>query len=195
MTTNHLPSKLYLSLQDSYQYGSSLFQRRSKNIPSAIYLLSYPLARSLAPLLHNNLFSLTDHPWKFHLLESMDKQDLLDLLNQDGCVGAAVTMPHKVSFMPLVTDVTDEGKDIGAINTIFLRLDTEGNRRWIGSNTDCIGVREAFLRNLSPEELAFGYTQPALVIGAGGACRSAIYALHHWLGVAKIYSVNRLEVG
>ena len=86
-----------------------------------------------------------------------------------------------------------EGRSIGAINTVFVRISPKGDRRYIGTNTDCIGVREAFLRNISPESLAQGRSRPALVIGGGGACRSAIFALYQWFDVRTIYIVNRFK--
>lgn len=187
------PSDLDTVLRDSFRYGSSLLDQRPKFQKGDIYLLGYPLRHSLAPILHNKLFYLRDVPWTYHALESKEKQDLLNLLSQPVCVGAAVTMPHKVSFIPLVDDMTEEAKGIGAINTIFIRLDNSGKRKYIGTNTDTIGVRESFLRNSTPEELNKGKRSPGLVIGAGGACRSAIYALHHWLQVDEIYIANRLR--
>ena len=61
-----------------------------------------------------------------------------------------------------------------------------------GTNTDCFGVRDAFLQNLpagADRDLYRG--RPGLVIGGGGACRSAVYALQKWLGASQIYIVNR----
>jgi quinate dehydrogenase len=46
------------------------------------------------------------------------------------------------------------------------------------------------LQNVSdPSSLISG--RPGLVIGGGGAARSAVYALRRWLGVTDIYLVNR----
>ena len=56
-------------------------------------------------------------------------------------------MPHKITFTREVDELTEEGSVIGAINTIFMRKDHEGRTRYIGTNTDCIGVRDAFLQN------------------------------------------------
>lgn len=187
------PSDLDIALKDSFRYGSSLLDQRSRHQRGNTYLLGYPLKHSLAPTLHNTLFSLRDLPWSYQALESTNKQDLLDLLCKPECVGSAVTMPHKVSFIPLVDDLTEEAKAIGAINTVFIRLDELGKRKYIGTNTDTVGVRESFLRNTTPAQQEEGKKRPGLVIGAGGACRSAIYALHHWLHVNEIYIVNRLQ--
>ena len=81
---------------------------------------------------------------------------------------------------------------IGAINTVFKRKDVQGKVKLIGTNTDTIGVREAFLLNF-PNIVDRSKGKPALVVGGGGACRSALYALWKWMGVSKIYMVNRLD--
>lgn len=118
---------------------------------------------------------------------------MLSLLPQDDCVGSAVTMPHKVTFTAQIDDLTAEGREIGAINTVFIRLSPAGQRRYIGTNTDCVGVREAFASHASPEQLLAAQSRPALVVGGGGACRSALYTLHRFMGVGTIYMVNRFK--
>lgn len=194
-------SDLSTTLHESFQYGSSLFDSTSRSTPSKIPLLGYPLYQSLAPLVHNYLFAAKGLALQYHLLESTDPYDLLKILlsseseSSDGRIGAAVTMPHKVAFMSLVDDVTPEARAIGAINTIFIRLDrTTGKRRHIGTNTDCIGIGKSFTTTPSfLEQHPAGKERPALVVGGGGASRSAIYALHHLLGVSEIYLVSRLK--
>jgi quinate dehydrogenase len=157
------------------------------------YLFGYPLKHSLAPLLHSTIFENLNVPWTYQLIESVDKNDFIPKLKGSDCVGAAVTMPHKVAWMNECDEVTEEGRIIGAINTVYIRNDPEtGKRRYIGTNTDCVGVREAFLQEF-PDVLQHSSGKPALVIGGGGACRSAVYALYKWLGASEIYLVNRLK--
>lgn len=98
-------------------------------------------------------------------------------------------MPHKVSILQHLDELTDECRDVGACNTIFLRTSPDGGRRFCGTNTDVIGVRESFLQNVSDPSV-FEH-KPALVIGGGGAARSAVYALRKWLKATDIYLVNR----
>jgi quinate dehydrogenase len=186
-------SSLNNTLKASYQYGSSPLTPSSSTTRHQVYLFGYPIAHSLAPLLLNSLFNSLNLPWTYTLIESKDKSDFLPKLKSNDCIGSAITMPHKVPSLSEVDAITDEGRVIGAIKTVFIRLDKYGQRRYIGTNTDCIGVREAFLKNVSPELLAKNAGRPALVIGGGGACRSAVYALHAWLGAEKIYLVNRLK--
>lgn len=175
------------TLKLSYAYGASPLTPTSLTEPLKTYLFGYPIAHSLAPLLHNTL----NTNWNYSLVESTNFDDFLPKLKASNCIGSAVTMPHKVNFISQVDDLTEEGRMIGAINTVFIRLDAAGNKRYIGTNTDCIGIREAFLQNY-PEMLSRSAGKPAMILGGGGACRSAIYACWKWLGASQIYLVNRI---
>lgn len=98
-------------------------------------------------------------------------------------------MPNKVAIIPHLDELTEECRDVGACNTLFLR-EENGRRIFCGANTDVIGIRESFYQNVhSPDEVF--HNRPALVIGGGGAARSAIYALWKWMNVTTIYLVNR----
>lgn len=181
------------TLEVSYKYGSSLTSSIYPSRPLQTYLIGWPIAHSLAPIYHGSVFASLDVPCTYQLVESKNKNDILPLLRSPNCLGTAITMPHKVAFMSEVDDLTEEGRVIGAINTVFVRLDaSNGQRRYIGTNTDCIGIREAFVANV-PDVLEKSRRRPALVIGAGGACRGAIYALSKWMGSSRIYLVNRLK--
>lgn len=178
--------------KESYKYGSSYITDTRRESLQRVFLFGYPIAHSMAPLLHATLFKGVSLPWTYSLLETQDASEFLPALKQQNIVGCAVTMPYKVTMMSEVDEVTEEGRIIGAINTVFLRKAANGNTKYIGTNTDCIGVREAFLQNF-PSITSKSADKPGLVIGGGGACRAAIYALWKWMGVKKIYMVNRLE--
>ncbi|KAI0011832.1 NAD(P)-binding protein [Xylariaceae sp. FL0662B] len=179
-------------LKSSYQYGTSALDQSSRSRPLRTFLFGYPLHNSLAPLLHTKTFEGLSIPWTYSPMETQDPSRFIPSLKAPDVIGCAVTMPYKVSMMSVVDEVTAEGKVIGAINTVFIRRAHDGSPRYIGTNTDCIGVRESFLQNFT-EVLENSTGKPGLVIGGGGACRSAIYALWKWLGTSKIYLVNRLE--
>ncbi|KAK0610526.1 quinate dehydrogenase [Bombardia bombarda] len=103
-------------------------------------------------------------------------------------------MPHKVAIMQHLDELTDECRDVGACNTIFVRDHPDGGRRlFCGANTDVIGVRESFVQNIASPASVYE-NRPAMVIGGGGAARSAVYALHKWLKATDIYLVNRDRV-
>ncbi|CAI7602937.1 unnamed protein product [Penicillium pancosmium] len=179
-------------LAASYKYGSTFKTPVEHNAQMKAFLFGYPISHSLAPLLHGHLFQGVGVPWTFSLLETKDTTKFLPTLKQSDVIGCAVTMPYKVTMLSAVDELTEEARMVGAINTIFLRRAEDGKTRYIGTNTDTIGIREAFLQNYS-QLPAQSSGRPALVIGGGGACRAAVYALSKWMGVSKIYMVNRIE--
>lgn len=114
-------------------------------------------------------------------------------MRRDDFIGAAVTMPNKIQTMNHVDIVTPEAQKIGCINTIYVRPGTvEGVEKqlYIGTNTDWIGIQRALL-NADPEIRSHLKDRPALVIGGGATCKSAIYALTEGLGASVVYLVNR----
>jgi shikimate dehydrogenase len=82
-----------------------------------------------------------------------------------GIAGLNVTIPHKVAIMSLLDEVDGLAKDIGAVNTLVNR-----NGRLIGYNTDASGFRQS-LAGIDLEGTK------AVIIGAGGAARSAAFVL------------------
>ncbi|KAL1862764.1 hypothetical protein VTK73DRAFT_6663 [Phialemonium thermophilum] len=180
------------TLAASFDFGTSFITEEHRRKRHRTFLFGYPISESLAPLLHDTLFRSIDLPWTYELHETQDASEFLPALKQSDVVGCAVTMPYKVAMMPAMDEVTEEGRVIGAINTVFLRRAADGSIRYIGTNTDCLGVRDAFLQNF-PHVATWADGKPALVIGGGGACRAAIYALWKWLGADCVYVVNRLE--
>jgi quinate dehydrogenase len=180
-------------LTQSYQYGLSMFKSpATRETPRNAHLFGFPIAHSLSPVLHASLFSSVGVPWNFTLIESKDKHDFIPRLRHPSCIGSAVTMPHKVTFMTEVDYITEEAKLIGAINTVFKRKDKNNRTRCIGTNTDCIGIRDAFMHNF-PNVLSQSSGRPALVIGGGGTCRSAVYTVWKWMGASEIYIINRFR--
>lgn len=154
------------------------------------YLVGFPIAHSLSPLLHHTIYSSIGKRWGQVLYETRDLNEFVDYMRKDArFLGSSVTMPFKVAIIPHLDELTPEGKAIGAINTIFLTSDGAGGRRYCGTNTDCIGIREAFLQNVSDPSIYRG--KPGLVVGGGGTSRAAVYALQNFLGCSPIYMINR----
>ncbi len=75
---------------------------------------------------------------------------------------------------------------LGACNNVYLTK--EGKLR--GTNTDWKGIRGCLLSG-TKSGLNEGKGKPALIIGAGGASRAALYALFADLEREEIYIVNR----
>lgn len=174
------PPENYM-LEESFRYGSSYLGPSGHSLSLRTFLVGYPIAHSMSPILHRALRKGLSQPWSLSLLETQDESWFLSALKQADIVGCALTMPHKVALISAVDEVTEESRVIGAINTVFVRRAADDSPRYVGTNIDCIGVKEAFLQNF-PGVVSISAGKPALVIGAGGACRGAIYAL--WSGWA-----------
>ena len=145
----------------------------------------------MSPLLHSVVYSHLSLNWAQLRLDSPSIPLFLQLAQHPDFYGASVTMPHKVAIIPHLDQLTPECRDVGACNTLFLRTDeASGRRLFCGANTDVIGVRESFVQNVANPASVYE-NRPALVIGGGGAARSAVYALHKWLKATDIYLVNR----
>jgi shikimate dehydrogenase len=108
-------------------------------------------------------------------------------LPASGFVGANVTVPYKAAVLPLVDELTPVARAVGAVNTLVVRPDGT----MLGHNTDGAGFMadlrahgiEAGCEHLRPTVSGAASLAPerecdsALVIGAGGAARSVVYAL------------------
>ncbi|KAH6847044.1 hypothetical protein B0I37DRAFT_445357 [Chaetomium sp. MPI-CAGE-AT-0009] len=154
------------------------------------FLFGQKLTASMSPLLHDVVYKGLGLNWEQIRLDSTDMDLFLRLIRHPKFYGASVTMPHKVAIIPHLDELTEECRDVGACNTLFLRPSPGGGRPLLcGANTDVIGIRESFVQNIPDRSLYSG--RPAMVIGGGGAARSAVYALHKWLGATCIYVVSR----
>jgi 3-dehydroquinate dehydratase/shikimate dehydrogenase len=93
--------------------------------------------------------------------------------------GFSVTVPHKQAVLPYLGRITREVKQIGSCNTVV-----RSKNLWFGTNTDYYGFIEPLLDEIEAKRL-----QTALVVGAGGAARSVVWALRNH--GCKVTIVNR----
>ena len=164
------------------------------HLSNVSYLIGYPIKHSASPDMHDAISKKLSFPYAQVLVESMDLTSFITYLRSHTqyprLLGSGITMPHKVAVIPMLDELTPEGKAIGAVNTVFFREhESSEGTRLIGTNTDCIGIRDAFLNNYPKVVSCKGL--PGLVIGGGGTCRAAIYALQTFLGCSRIYIINR----
>ncbi|KAI9274239.1 EPSP synthase-domain-containing protein [Sporodiniella umbellata] len=161
-------------------------------LPAQSYwLIGTPIQHSMSPTLHNTGFETLGLPYQYGLLECHMVEYAEDAIFKDpNFGGASVTIPHKVSIMKYLDEVTDNARLIGAVNTIFVRESVnsgEKKRTFIGENTDYVGMKNTIQSLMMdpcnpPEE--------GLVIGAGGTARAALYTMQK-MGISKIFLWNR----
>jgi shikimate 5-dehydrogenase len=93
-------------------------------------------------------------------------------------------------MISLLDEISDHARAINAVNTVYPRRTPSRDEPLLcGENTDWIGTVSCIKNSLSPINTVTLKTS-ALVIGAGGMARAAIYGLLH-LGVTTIFIYNR----
>jgi shikimate dehydrogenase len=160
-------------------------QNKFNHNTKIIGVIGHPIKHSYSPLMHNIAFELSGLNYIYLPFDipATSLKDALKGMVALGIKGFNVTIPLKEKIIPLLKNISDEASIIGAVNTI---VNEDGVL--YGYNTDVNGITESL--NPYKEELAGA---DVTVIGAGGAARSAIYALIRNFKVNNINIVNRTE--
>jgi len=139
-----------------------------------IGLIGAGLQSSMSPALHMREGSEQNLVYLYKLIDldrlGLDANALPALMNsarQMGYNGLNITFPCKQSVLPLLDELSDEARSIGAVNTVVIK-----DGRTIGYNTDCLGFAEGFKRGLSDAR-----RERVVQMGAGGAGSAVAYAL------------------
>ncbi|HEY5713947.1 MAG TPA: shikimate dehydrogenase, partial [Candidatus Gracilibacteria bacterium] len=134
-------------------------------------VIGFPIEHSRSPRLHQAAFGLLDmDDCHFEALE-IKPEDLGSWIKNDFrkfYQGAAITVPHKIEALKYIDVPTDSAIKIGAINTLYWLED-----KVIGTNTDSVGALKAVESVMNDVE-----NKKVLILGAGGAARSIIFALN-----------------
>jgi shikimate dehydrogenase len=132
-------------------------------------LIGDPVEHTMSPAMHNAAYKKMGLDYIYlpfrvkpeHLAQAVDGLRALNVR------GFNVTIPHKVSVIPLLDGLDPLAEKIGAVNTV---VNNDGELR--GYNTDSAGFLKALLENgIEPEG------RRVVVLGAGGASRAITYIL------------------
>lgn len=151
---------------------------------SKIYIAGGPAGNSIGPAIHNFIAHSLQLSWTCEFLRLTEVSEVMELFRRDDFAGGIVTMPHKRTVIPLLDSVDKYVEEIGACNFVVRKADGTLH----GTNTDWSGIRNALAAEKAvhaPEDFT------AMIYGAGGASRGAVYALSRGLGCRDIYIVNR----
>ncbi|MFJ5368189.1 shikimate dehydrogenase [Bosea sp. CER48] len=148
------------------------------------FVVGHPIAHSRSPLIHGEWLR------QYQLAGSYERVDVapselpgfIARLRDGEFAGGNVTVPHKEAVMALVDGISDAGRAVGAVNTLW-----RDGGRILADNTDVPG----FLAHLDATVPGWqGRVGTALILGAGGAARGICYGLRS-RGVGRILIVNR----
>ncbi len=159
-------------------------------------VLGYPVGHSRSPAMHNAALAALgmSGEWSYEAVEVApeDFAARVGAMAAEGFAGANVTIPHKEAALAIAAIAGDAAREIGAANTLTFGPYSPGNARSASShpggerrpapvvgpdaeggiaaqNTDAGGLLAAL--PTTPLDAR------ALVLGAGGAARAAVWAL------------------
>jgi len=140
-------------------------------IPSKhFYLFGSPITHSPSPLLHNTAFQQCFLPFQYGKVDTIEIDRVAEIVKGSSFGGASVTIPLKEEVAALCAGgQSKEAITIGAVNTLIRQSDG----LLYGDNTDWVGIH----RLLHPLLPSIAPLDVAVVIGAGGTARAALYAL------------------
>lgn len=146
-------------------------------------VIGYPLEHSLSPVFQQAALDYLGLDIRYEAWPTPPDRlaQVVSGLRSPDRLGANVTIPHKEAVRPLLDEVDDLSRRVGAVNTIVNR-----GGRLHGHNTDV----EGFLRALREDARFDPAGACAVVAGAGGAARAVGIGLID-SGAASITFVNR----
>ncbi|MDR0394356.1 MAG: shikimate dehydrogenase [Tannerella sp.] len=150
-------------------------------------LIGYPLGHSFSKDFFNQKFEAENIDAEYVNFEIKNIGDLKHvLLENPDLYGLNVTLPHKMNVIPLLDSITDNARNIGAVNVIrFKRGGLFGKLQLEGHNSDITGFKQSI------EPLLNETHRKALILGTGGASKAICHGLKQ-LGVDSTF-VSRTQ--
>ncbi|MEX3503913.1 shikimate dehydrogenase [Corynebacterium sp. LK2510] len=147
-------------------------------------VLGSPIAHSLSPVLHSAGYLAAGlDGWEYSRIECTAADLARVVASADRSFrGFSVTMPAKFAALECATEATDRARAIGSANTLVRTASG-----WRADNTDTEGIAAAL-----DELLGDRPVRSALVVGAGGTARPALWELGR-RGVEAITVINRSD--
>ena len=144
-------------------------------------LIGNPVNHSLSPIMQNAALKHLglDLVYLSFPCKEIDFEIVINSLNKINCKGVNITIPFKEKVIKYCSQISPVAKKIKAVNTL---KPTEKNE-WHGINTDVAGL-------INPLENLFLQNKKGIVLGSGGASRSAIQGLID-LNLSEIIIISR----
>jgi shikimate dehydrogenase len=131
-------------------------------------VLGHPVSHSRSPAMQNAALAALGlgGEWTYEAIDLApdELEPRVRAMAAEGFAGANVTVPHKGAALALADTLSETAREIGAANTLSFEA---GEIR--AENTDAQGLLDALPGSPAGRR--------ALVLGAGGAARAAVWAL------------------
>lgn len=140
-------------------------------------LLGKKLSHSLSPLLHNIFFEGIgiEAEYKLYEVDESKIDNFKNYMLENSIEGVNITVPYKKIFLDKLDYLSNEAKEIGAINLLYIK-----DNKFYGDNTDYYGFKYTLIKN----GIDVKNTKIA-IIGKGGASAS-VYKVLKDMGAKEI---------
>jgi shikimate dehydrogenase len=145
-------------------------------------LVGEKLSHSQSPQIHEEIMKQRGITGTYEILEFSKDTFARDFsaLKDSGYRGVNITIPYKESVIPLLDDISQQAKYIGAVNTVLFK---DGRAK--GFNTDYNG----FVSLIDHNNITVK-GKGAVILGSGGAAKAVVKALLD-LGIYDLTIVSR----
>jgi shikimate dehydrogenase len=176
-----------MPLRQMQENGDVALDRTSTGLPrrrgsALVGLIGSGIAASRTPAMHEAEAARLGVNLVYKILDTdrmgASPPELAELLRYArlfGFSGLNVTYPYKQAILPMLDEVSQVSKAVGAVNTVVIR-----SGRLSGFNTDYWGFRESFQTEMRGE-----LRDSVLLLGAGGAGCAVAQALMD-VGVGRL---------
>ena len=142
-------------------------------------LLGYPLEHSFSKKYFNRKFESEHIDAQYVNFEISTIRDLKNIVKENPDLhGLNVTLPYKTAVIPLLDDIDEDARLIGAVNVIAFCKGAFGRRKLKGYNSDILGFRQSIEPMLNETH------RKALILGTGGASKAVFLGLKQ-MGIAS----------
>ena len=150
-------------------------------------LIGYPLGHSFSKEFFNRKFQNEHIDAEYVNFEIEDITKFKNVIKDNpSLIGLNVTLPYKTRVLPLLDEIDEDAKLIGAVNVIkFIRGGRFNKLKLKGYNSDFIGFKQSIEPLIDPK-----IHSHALVLGTGGASKAVYHGLKQ-LGI-EVQSVSRV---
>lgn len=140
-----------------------------------------PIKHTLSPVIHDTIsdfYSLNERYIPFEIENNLG--DYVRAAYELEITGLNITVPYKEKIISYLSDIDEDAKSIGAVNTLV-----RYKNGYKGYNTDMEGLYRSILEagmSIKDNEI--------VMLGAGGAAHAVAYMCFKY-GAKKVYIINR----
>lgn len=144
-------------------------------------LIGHPLGHSFSMTFFNQKFEAERINAQYVNFDIENVKELKNILKDNPDLrGLNVTLPYKTQVIPLLDDIDEDARRIGAVNVIKFTKGLFGKLKLKGYNSDIIGFKQSLDPLLNQSH------RKALILGTGGASRAVFQGLKQ-LGIGSTF--------